>query len=91
MSKAFPVIASTPDIPSQENLLFGNLKYITDGSITKAKLDFYDRSRSTDLNKHVRKELGPYIVPSTNIAIPYLPNFFTEGKGPNRNTIVYKN
>lgn len=29
MSKAFPIIAGTADIPSQENLLFGNLKHLT--------------------------------------------------------------
>lgn len=30
-------------------------------------------------------------MPSTNIITPYLPNFFAEGKGPNRNIAVYKN
>ena len=29
-------------------------------------------------------------MPSTNTAIPYLPNFLTEGKWPNRNTAVCK-
>ena len=90
MSKAFPIIAGTADIPSQENLLFGNLKHLTDGSITKAKPDCYDGSRPADLNKQIREELGPYIVPSTNTAAPCLPNFFTEGKGPNGNTAVCK-
>lgn len=90
MSKAFPIIAGTADIPSQENLLFGNLKHLTDGSITKAKPDCYDKSRSADLDKHIREELGPYIVPSTNTATSCLPNFFTEGKGPNGNTAVCK-
>ena len=90
MGKAFPIIAGTSDIPSQENLLFGNLKHLTDGSITKAKPDFYDGSRPADLNKQIREELGPYIVPSTNTAAPCLPNFFTEGKGPNGNTAVCK-
>ena len=90
MSKAFPIIAGTSDIPSQENLLFGNLKHLTDGSITKAKPDCYDGSCPADLNKQIREELGPYIVPSTNTAAPCLPNFFTEGKGPNGNTAVCK-
>ena len=90
MSKAFPIIAGTSDIPSQENLLFGNLKHLTDGSITKAKPDRYDGSRPANLNKQIREELGPYIVPSTNTAAPCLPNFFTEGKGPNGNTAVCK-
>ena len=90
MSKAFPIITGTADIPSQENLLFGNFKHLTDGSITKAKPDCYDGSRPADLNKQIREELGPYIVPSTNTAAPCLPNFFTEGKGPNGNTAVCK-
>ena len=90
MSKAFPIIAGTPNIPSQENLLLGNLKHLTDGSITKAKPDCYDGSRPADLNKQIREVLGPYIVPSTNTAAPCLPNFFTEGKGPNGNTAVCK-
>ena len=90
MSKAFPIIAGTADIPSQENLLFGNLKHLTDGSITKAKPDCYDGSRPADLNKQIREELGPYIVPSTNTAAPCLPNFFTEAKGPKGTTDVCK-
>ena len=43
---------------SQENLLFGNLKHLIDGSITKAKPDSYDGSRPADLNKQIREELG---------------------------------
>ena len=90
MSKAFPIIAGTAGIPSQENLLFGNLKYLTDGSITQAKPDFYDGSRPAEFKKQIREELGPYIVPSTNTAAPCLPNFFTEGKGLNGTTAVCK-
>ena len=82
MSKVFPIIAGTADIPSQENLRFGSLKDLTDGSITKAQPDFYDGACPEDLNAQIREELGPYIVPSTNTAAPCLPNFFTEGKGP---------
>jgi len=91
MSKVFPIIAGTADIPSQENLPFGNLKDLTDGSITKAQPDFYDGSRPADLDKRIRQKLEPYIVPSTNTATPCLPNFFTEGKGPNGNIAVCKN
>ena len=90
MSKVFPIITGTADIPSQENLYFGNLKDLTDGSITKAKPDFYDGARPEDLNKQIREELGPYIVPSTNTAAPCLPNFFTEGKGPDGSAPVCK-
>lgn len=86
----FPIIAGTADISLQENLLFGNLRNLTDGSITKAQPDFYDGSRPADLEKRIREELGPYVVPSTNTAAPCVPNFFTERKGPNGNTTVCK-
>ena len=82
MNKAFPIIAGTADISSEGNILFGNLKDLTDGSITKAKPDFYDGSRPAEFKKQIREELGPYIVPSTNADAPCLPNFFTEAKGP---------
>ena len=91
MSKAFPIIAGTANIPSQENLRFTNLQDLTDGSITKAQPDFYDGARPEDLNKQIREELGSYIVPSTNTAVPCLPNFFTEGKGPKGHIDVSKN
>lgn len=81
MSKSFPMIVGSAKTPSQQNLLFGNLKDLTDGSITKAKPDFYDGSRPADLQHQIRATLGPYIVPSTNTTHPCVPNFFAEGKG----------
>jgi hypothetical protein len=77
MSKVFPIIAGTADIPSQKNLSFGNFKDLTDGSITKGQPDFYDGSRPANLDKRIRDELGPYVVPSTNTAAPCVPNFYT--------------
>ena len=82
MSKAFPIIAGTAKIPSQENLLFGNLKDLTDGSLVKAKPDLYDGTRPAELKQKIRADLGPYIVPSKNTTAPCMPNFFAEGKGP---------
>ena len=90
MSKVFPIITGTADIPSQENLRFTNLQNLTDGSITKAQPDFYDGARPEELNKQIREELGPYIVPSTNTAAPCLPNFCTEGKRPDGSAPVCK-
>ncbi len=90
MNKAFPIIAGTTSIPSQENLRFTNLKDLTDGSITKAQPDSYDGAHPEELHEKIREELGPYIVPSTNTAAPCLPNFFTEGKGPKGLTDVCK-
>ena len=90
MSKAFPIIAGTAKIPSQQNLIFGNLKDLTDGSITKAKPDFYDGTLPAELHKQIRADLGPYIVPSKNTSAPCVPNFFTEGKGANASPAVCK-
>jgi len=91
MSKVFPIIAGTADIPSLKNLSFGNFKDLTDGSITKGQPDFYDGSRPANLDKRIRDELGPYVVPSTNTAAPCVPNFYTEGKGPKGDTSVCRN
>lgn len=90
MSKAFPIIADIVDVFSQKNILFENLKDLTDDSITKAKPDFYDESRSTELNRQIRKKLSFYIVPSTNIVASCLLNFFTKGKDSNENAAICK-
>ena len=50
MSKAFPVIAGTADIPSQENLLFGNLKHLIDDSIIKERVESRYMSSSVDFS-----------------------------------------
>lgn len=91
MSKVFPIIAGTADIPSQENLPFGNFKDLTDGSITKAQPDFYDGSGPANLEKRIRDELGHHVIPSTNSAAPCLPKFFAEAKGPNGSIAVCQN
>jgi len=90
MSSIFLIIASSINIPYSENLYFGNLKYLTDNSIIKPKLDFYNRSYPAELKKYIREVLGPYIILLTNTAVPYLPNFFAEVKGRNRNIEIYK-
>lgn len=81
MSKVFPIITGNADFYSQENLIFGNLKALTDDSITKARPDFYDGVHPEKLNKELRERLNEYIEPSTKKNAPLLPNFFTEGKG----------
>jgi len=90
MSRAFPIIVETIDIPSQENLRFTNLKDLIDGFITKPQPDLYDGARPEELNKQIREKLGSYIVSSTNTAAPCLPNFFTEAKGLKGTTDVGK-
>ena len=88
MSKVFPIITGTAHILSQGNLYFGNLKHLTDGSITKSKPDFYDGACPAELNKQVRQKLSKSIEPSIKKTAPLLPNFFTEGKGPDGSASV---
>lgn len=83
MSAAIPImVGTTSDIPSAENLIFNNLKPLTDGSLVAAKPDLYDGTRPENIHPHVRGELGSVILPSTTHNAPALPNFFIEAKGP---------
>ena len=88
MSQVFPIVAGNVDTYSQENLFFRNLKPLTDDSITKARPDFYDGVHPEQLNKKIRERLSEYIEPSTKKNAPLLPNFFTEGKGPDGSASV---
>ena len=63
---------------------------LTDGSITKAKPDFYDGARPAELNTQVREQLSEYIEPSTKKNAPLLANFFMEAKGPDGKAPVNK-
>lgn len=44
MSKTFLIIAEIVNVFSQKNLLFQNLKHLTNNSIIKIKSDFYNES-----------------------------------------------
>ena len=91
MSKVFSIIVDTTDISLQKNLSFENLKDLTNDFITKIQPDFYDESRSVDLDKRIQEELGPYIVSSTNTVSSCVLNFYTKRKDLNDNTTVCKN
>ncbi|KAB8356475.1 hypothetical protein FH972_024058 [Carpinus fangiana] len=88
MSVVFGTIVGKSDIPNQQNVQFGNLAPLTDGSLTVAQPDFYDGCQPRDIKKSVRDKLSDYIIPSTNSLNPALPNFFVEGKGPGGNAAV---
>ncbi|MCJ1423861.1 hypothetical protein MMC29_001746 [Sticta canariensis] len=90
MRKSFPIISGDADIPSAGELPFGNLKPLTDGTLVDPKPDFYDGARLAQIDRRIRAELAPYIVPSTQQQAPALPNFFTEVKGPEGSGAVAK-
>lgn len=90
MSTVFPVIQGGAHISSARNMLFNNLKPVTDCNFVDAKPDFYDGARPAQIDRRIRAELGPYITPSTQLQAPALANFFTEVKGPDGNVAVAK-
>jgi hypothetical protein len=54
------------------------------------KPDFYDGARLEDINREVREELGPYIIPIGYTTAPVAPNFFMEAKAPSGGVDVAK-
>ena len=44
--------------------------------------DFYDSACLEDIDKDVREELGPYIIPTGHTTALVVPNFFIEAKAP---------
>ncbi|KAL8821819.1 MAG: hypothetical protein Q9223_000231 [Gallowayella weberi] len=63
---------------------FNNIKSLTD-MIMRAKPDYYDGSKPSELDPSIRIELNAYIVPSKNGSGPLLLNFSFEVKGPEGN------
>lgn len=90
MSRAFPIIAGSAGVYfySQDNVYFGNLKDLTDGTITKAKPDLYNGAHPSQLDKSIRNQLSECIEPSSKKNVPLLPNFFVEGNGPDGSACV---
>jgi hypothetical protein len=82
MRHVFPIIAGNSDIPNKENLQFTRLDSMTGGVTVDPKPDFYDGARLEDIDKSVREELGPYIIPTGHRTAPVAPNFFMEAKAP---------
>ena len=70
------------------NLIFGNIKPLTDGSLVAPKPDLYDGVNPIMLDKAIREELADVIVPSKVGGNPVVPNFFFEIAGPNSRSEV---
>jgi hypothetical protein len=78
----FPIISSDADIPNEENLQFTQLKSITGYITINPRPDFYNSACLKDIDKEVREELGPYIIPTGHATALVAPNFFIEAKAP---------
>ncbi|KAJ2895073.1 hypothetical protein MKZ38_006960 [Zalerion maritima] len=82
MRKVAPVLGGNADIPNKQNTMFTMLKPMTDGSIPRAKPDYFDGVRREDIHGEVRDKLGETIIATDYARAPVLPNFFMEAKGP---------
>ncbi|KAL9060054.1 MAG: hypothetical protein Q9162_000904 [Coniocarpon cinnabarinum] len=85
IATVWPIIFGGVTIPCSRNIEFNNLAPVTDGALSKGKPGYYEGSPPEDVRKHVRDELGDYIIPCTELSRPCLPNFFVEVNGPEGN------
>jgi hypothetical protein len=90
ISTVFPIISGDADIPNEENLQFTRLESMTGYITINPRPDFYDGARLEDIDKDVREELGPYIIPTGHATAPVAPNFFIEAKAPQGGADVAK-
>ncbi|KAE8440613.1 hypothetical protein EG329_007032 [Mollisiaceae sp. DMI_Dod_QoI] len=90
MSTVFPIISGNADIPNEENLQFTRLESMTDCVTVDPRPDFYDGARFEDIDREVREELSPYIIPTGHPTAPVAPNFFMEAKAPSGGADVAK-
>jgi hypothetical protein len=89
MWNVFPIILGRETMPSGDNYAFNNLEPLAD-NISNPKPDYFNGSRPTQVHPNVRKDLGKYIIPSSDDSRPLLPNFFAEAKGPTGNAAQMK-
>ncbi len=90
MRKVLPMLYGDADIPNKQDLLFTRLESITNETTVVPKPDFYDGARLRDIDKRVREDLGPYIIPTKHPTAPVAPNFFLEAKAPRGGADVAK-
>lgn len=72
----------TDDKCVEGEILFTNLKPLTNDMFTAAKPDLYYGARPEQLDRRIRDELSGHIIPSTQDDLPIAPNFFLAVKGP---------
>jgi hypothetical protein len=90
MRDVLPKIYGDADIPHKQDLLFTRLESITDKTTVDAKPDFYDGAPLESIDKQVREDLSPYIIPTGHRTAPVAPNFFIEAKAPKGGADVAK-
>ncbi|KAI0428529.1 hypothetical protein F5Y09DRAFT_357719 [Xylaria sp. FL1042] len=92
MIDVLPVMCGTNKILSKRNLLFTELKPITNESASKPKPDVFDGAHPDDIDKRIRsdEDIYPLIIPTKYLHAPVAPNFFIEVKGQSGDPAVLK-
>ncbi|KAI0814563.1 hypothetical protein GGR55DRAFT_632303 [Xylaria sp. FL0064] len=92
MIDILPVIYEINKIFSKRNLLFTELKPITNESTTRPKPDVLDGARPGDIDKSIRddEKVYPLIIPTRYLHVPVAPNFFMEVKSQSGDPAVLK-
>ena len=89
MSRVFPKIVGDPRYPSCENAKLGELRPLMKGLVVPQP-DYYEGEIPGLGNRQIRRQLKSSIVPSSHEDYPFLPNYFTEVKGPEGSMSVAK-
>ena len=87
MSNVFPTIIGQHRYPSGRNVRFSNLEPLAAGFVVPQP-DYYQGEDQGAGTRQLRDQLDRSILPSRNGHYPFLPNFFTEAKGPEGTTGV---
>ncbi|KAI2043506.1 hypothetical protein LOZ67_005577 [Ophidiomyces ophidiicola] len=89
-TSVIPILEGEIDDPKcvRGDYPFGNLASLTDGTLASAKPDYFYGARPEQLDRQTWKDLGHYIIPSTQDHLPMAPNLFLEAKGPDGSLAV---
>lgn len=87
MAQVFPKIVGKPKHPYRYNTRLGNLEPLREG-IAIPQPDYYEGDLIGPGSRQLRKRLNKSIVPSACTHYPFLPNFFSEAKGPDGSLAV---
>ncbi|KAI0550178.1 hypothetical protein F4679DRAFT_222462 [Xylaria curta] len=92
MDDIIPILCGNTFIPHKKNILFTELKPITNEDATRPKPDFFDGSPLGNIDKKIRDDKHMYslVVPTKHLTVPVVPNFFLEAKRQDGSAAVMK-
>lgn len=80
MAKAVPIVTGPSTMWDGNNVTFSNLESMTAKQTAQPKPDLFDGACFGDVDLPVRKALNTVIMPTENVTVPVVPNFFLEVK-----------